>query len=88
MCAGVTFAFLKVIGNFPLIKTWFTQIVCSSKEKFDFFNTFTGILPPAALFVGRSLMIVFISSVVASLNDGSYVVMYLFNSLAKSCMLF
>ena len=41
----------------------------SSKEVLDFFNILTGISPPSALFVGRSLTIAFISSVVASLNE-------------------
>ena len=39
------------------------------KRKIGFFNICTGISPPADLFVGRSLVIVFIFSVVASLNE-------------------
>ena len=41
----------------------------SSKEKLDVFNIFTGISSSAALFVGRTLVIAFISSVVSHLNE-------------------
>ena len=34
LCSGVIFAFFEVIGNFPLIKAQFTQIVSSLKEKY------------------------------------------------------
>ena len=65
LCIGVTFAFFKVTGNFPLIKTWFMQIV--HQKKFDFFNIFT---------VRRSLIIVFIFSVVAILNEKLSLTLY------------
>ena len=57
--------FFKAIGKLSINQSIIYRDSYLSKENFAFFDMFTGISPPAALFVGRSLMIAFICSAVA-----------------------